>query len=161
MNVRPLVRLASLSLFLAACYGAHEPLGPVAKGQIDSDLFGSWECRPSDETNDERATMTVMRFDEHQYYVEWREDDKVTRYRAHSSSFAGETLMNVAELTRPRKDEAWVFMRYAVTDGQLKLAVVSDKAVKDLSEKAALAAIRKRAKEDSLYEAFAVCSATS
>jgi hypothetical protein len=149
--------LVALPAAFSACYGSREPLGPVDRGQIDSELLGHWDCRPPEKESDERAALSVLVFDDHQYYAEWREDDKVERYRAYSTAVGGETLLNVVPLMSRLDRQDWLFVRYKVADSRLTLSVVHDKALKGLQGKAALRAIGRRAKEEALYTTVALC----
>jgi hypothetical protein len=154
-----LLLLAGPVVVLAGCFNSKEPLGPADHGRIDAALVGTWDCRPPEKNEDDRATLTVVEFDEHQYFAEWREPDKKPdRYRAYSTVVQGQTLLNVNDLGT-HADFDWIFLRYAVADGKLTLSVVSDTALKDVTGKAALRAIAKRVKDETLYQTVAVCTA--
>ena len=151
--------LVSLVAVLGACYESPDPLGKVDSGRIDTRLSGGWRCMSPREALDAQATLWIIRFDDRQYYAEWREGDETTRYRAYSSLVNGETILNVEEVTLRVPSVGWIFVRYSIdTDGRLKLSLVSDDALGGLEGRAALRSIANRVKDEALYQEVAVCT---
>ena len=144
------------ALALSGCYESMHPLGPSSRGTIDKTLVGNWDCQPPrGEQSEDRATLQVQPFDPRQYYIEWKEKEKSTRYRAYGSPIGPTVVLNVQEL----RTNKWVFARYQIgSDGRLSIAVVVDDALKGLSELEALRAIKARVMDDTLYKGFAVCT---
>ena len=62
---------------------------------LDDRLFGLWRCVPG-EPSDEHAMLRIVAFDEHQYYADWTDEDRVTRYRAYATLLGTTTLLNVS-----------------------------------------------------------------
>jgi hypothetical protein len=100
-----------------------------------------------------------MAFDSRQYYVEWREDEKVSRYAAYSSGVRGVRLFNVRELKGTTKPAEWLFLRARrAGKDRLELSVVKDDTLKDLREPEALRQIKQRAGDETLYGLWASCT---
>jgi hypothetical protein len=163
MNPRPLVRWSLLLLApaVAACFQSPEPLGPPSVA-VDPAFIGRWTCvDPKDATN--VAILTTVPFDAHQFYVDWREEpDHLSRYRVFATRIGAETLWNVEELDDEPDSGGFVFMKARLAaDRTLSLALVEEDALQGLNGAAALAAIRRRAADASLYGPFATCSATA
>lgn len=148
--------LASLAL-LGGCYESNVPLGPAERNAIDPELLGTWTCKREAEPA-KGATLLVVAYDASRYYLEWRDPEETTRWAAHSSIVGGALLYNVRELKPDGRATKWVFLR-ALTpaDSQLRLALVKGEPLKDLGEAQALAELRRRASDESLYEPWASC----
>ena len=112
---------------------------------------------PPDEKSKDLAHLLVVPFDATRYYLEWREDEKTTRYRAHTTRVSGVTLFNIAALQE--KPEKWVFLRGAARpDGRRSFDLVDKDAVKAKTETAALDEIAQRVGDDMLYKPWAICT---
>jgi len=160
MNPRPSVRWSLLLLapVVAACYQSAQPLGPPSLA-VDAAFVGRWTCvDPKDAKN--VAVVTTVPFDAHQFYVDWREEpDHVTRYRAFASRVGAETLWNVEELDDKPGPGGFVFMKARVAaDRTLSLSLVEEDALHGLKGTAALAEIRRRVADASLFGPFATCA---
>jgi len=144
--------------FLGGCYESPTPLGPADRGMVNPELLGSWTCRDASKDKDV-ATLLVVAFDSSRYYLEWRDKDETTRWAAHSSIVGGVLLHNVRELKPDGRDTKWVFMRALTpTDARLQLALVKDSdELKKLSEAQVLREIRRRVRDESLYQPWANC----
>ena len=149
----------ALAGMISSCYESREPLGKPGKHQLDRRLAGDWLCKaPVADDKPSEAHLWIIPFDDLQYYAEWRDGDDVTRYRAYPTVVDGEVLLNINELSFRVSSLKWVFMRYRLEgDNSLRLSIVSKNAIGDLEDTAALKAIRRRAKQDGLYESFATC----
>jgi len=162
MNPRRSVRWSLLLLapVVAACYQSPQPLGPPALA-VDAAFIGRWTCvDPKDAKN--VASVTTVPFDAHQFYVEWREEpDHVTRYRAFATRVGAETLWNVEELDDKPGSGGFVFVKARVAaDRTLSLSLVEEDALHGLKGTAALAEIRRRVGDASLFGPFATCAPT-
>ena len=160
MNPRPFVRSSLLLLapVLSACFQSPQPLGPPALA-VDAAFVGTWTCvDPKDAKN--VAVVTTVPFDAHQVYVDWREEpDHVTRYRAFATKVGAETLWNVEELDEKPGAGGFVFMKARMAaDRTLSLALVEEDALHGLKGAAALAEIKRRAADASLFGPFATCT---
>jgi hypothetical protein len=145
-------------LFLgAACYESSRPLGPPERGVVDPSFVGNWRCEDPAEGSTQVAHLLVMPFDRSQYYLEWREDDKVWRYRAYSTQLHGEILFNVGEL-KEAGASSWTFLRATRHGGVLSLSVVNKDSLKGTGEAGVLNEIARRVKDEALYESWAVCT---
>ena len=143
---------------LTSCYQSSEPLSKPGV-VLDHSLVGTWECVPDPkEDPEDRAVVSIFQFDPAQYYIEWNEGDKITRYRSYPTDVGNSILLNVQEVSQTSDNDKWVFLRYKLTQtNELKFSIVSDKSVTSKNEKDALAEIRKRAAQDDLYAGVASC----
>lgn len=143
--------------FLGGCYESSTPLGPAERGVVNSELLGAWTCRSASKEADV-ATLRVIAYDASRYYLEWRDKDETTRWAAHSSIVGGALLHSVRELKPDGRDTRWAFMRALTPSaGELRLSLVKDDELKKLDEAEALREIRRRATDESLYQAWATC----
>lgn len=163
MNIRKRLNWFACLCFivcLSSCYQSSEPLSNPG-AVLDHALLGKWQCLPEPKNNDsdDKAVLKIFQFDDSQYYVEWIEGDKITRYRSYPTVANNTVLLNVQEISETGGDGKWVFLRYHVTQtNELKFSIVSDTAVTSKIEKEALDEIRKRAGQDNLYSGVASCS---
>jgi hypothetical protein len=160
MNPRPPVHwlVILFAPLLTACFQSPQPLGPPTLA-VDAAFIGAWTCvDPKDAKN--VAVVTTVPFDAHQFYVDWREEpDHVTRYRAFATKVGAETLWNVEELDDKAGSGGFVFMKARLAaDRTLSLALVEEDALHGLKGAAALAEIRRRAADASLFGPFASCT---
>ncbi len=148
---------------LAGCYESKTPLGPAENGIVNPAILGTWICRSpdTDANKEDIATLRIIAFDASRYYLEWVEDDKTTRYAAHSSSVGKALLHNVRELKKDgRGDAKWEFVRVqSPGESELQVDLVKDEDfhLKKIGEAEALREIRERVNEDALYYPFAKC----
>ena len=124
--------LIGVVLSLWGCYESSFPLGPPEAGNLDAAILGTWRCVQGGEKETKSFLITVMPFDERQYYVGLDiEGEKAIHYRAFSSAIKGTTLLNLQELdpktvTSERK---WIFVRYTfLRPNILQVELVKDEA---------------------------------
>jgi hypothetical protein len=148
-----------LIALLLSCYESSIPLSKPGVN-VDPVLLGRWQCVPDPRgESDENAVLSIFRFDNYQYYAEWKEKAEATRYRAYATVLDGSTLLNVRQISPDSESEKWLFIRYKVTQSKtLNLAVVNEKAITSPNENGALQEIQKRVAEDALYQSFASCT---
>ena len=163
MNVRRRTSSWLMYLFLATgsigCYESTSPLSPPGSVRVEPVLMGTWRCVPDPVKPGENATLRVFRFDDVQYYFEWVEGNEVSRLRAYGSRIGQTVLLNVQELKAKDPSGKWIFVPYRLeSPDKLRVAIVKEQAVKGLPEREALGAIRRRVTDDSLYEAWQICS---
>lgn len=150
---------AALFLVLPGCYESTEPFGPPDGTSLDRSLLGTWQCREPEGKSDQVATLFLLPYDDRQYYIEWREDQDVSRYGGHSSKMNGEMLVNVRELKDKPRKTSWVFFRAKRdAEGGLDLAIVNKDALKATDDRAARDEVARRVKDDSLYAPWAKCT---
>ena len=101
--------VAGLLVILAGCF--NDPVAPPVDVALDEGLLGHWRCGPAEANSSEHADLGVWRFDEHQYYAEWREDDDVSRFRAYLSEADGVQFLSVADLSAVLAP--WTAVRYS------------------------------------------------
>ena len=144
---------------LTACYESSAPLSPAGQVPRDAALTGKWRCVEAGAKPGETITLEVFPFDDAQYYAEWTDARETSRIRAYGSRAGDVTVLNFREIEAGSEAGKWMFLRYGLEAPKtLKLSVVSESALKGLSETGALEAIRKRAADDALYEPWTVCS---
>jgi hypothetical protein len=156
-------RTAALLIVLgvsSACYESSVPLSPPTNG-LDMRLLGFWRCVPNDKASTESAMLRIVAYDEHQYFADWTDEDRVTRYRAYASVVGSTTLLNVQELKDTTVARGrWMFMRYALPSAdQLTLSIAQDDLVKGANDAARLDAVRKGASGSGIFgPAVALCA---
>ncbi len=151
-----LLTLATI-LLSTACFQV--PATKLGRLPLDAKVLGEWDCRPAEPTTEASALVTFLRFDEFQYYVEWKEGEKLYRYRVYPGHLRGIKILNVAEL--PESDHRlWMVARASLgVDGVLSLAVPA-KRITDMSDDdARLRAFRREADRADAWEDFARCVA--
>src|SRR5258708_28516101 len=113
--------LAILAMLNAACFD--EPATPLQHSRLDSHLLGQWDCSSADASSDDRALLTVLPFDGRQSYAEWKEGEKVWRYRAYPGDLRRLSILNLVE--EPESpNQSWSALRAALpADGTMSLVV--------------------------------------
>jgi hypothetical protein len=147
------IAAAGLLLVSSACFTG--PVAPPAGLALDTRVLGAWDCTPVSEEADERAVLRVFRFDEQQYYAEWREGEKVDRYRAYPVEARGVKFLSVGELvpgTFP-----WTAVRYSVSPSEALDLQVPAKRILDMSDEAAVQALKSQADRSDAWQAFGRC----
>ncbi len=140
------------------CFESKTPLGPSNEGIVDKALLGTWKCLSPEESPKE-ASLLVTAFDDRQYFAEWHEGEDVTRYRAYSAQVGRARLLNVQPLGVREGNAAWIFLKPTVSpDGHLILDIIPEESIKELRGKQALAEIRRRSSDPTLFVRFASCS---
>lgn len=161
------MRLAAHLMLLVATAGCYEsafPLGPPSEGRIDPGLVGRWRCINGEDGQDDPSMVSLVPFDETQYYVGLEQEGETPEhYRAHSSNLKGVSLFNVQELetTASTAKRKWWFLRLnLLKENILQVQVVNDKALEGIepSAKAVRAAVEKKLDEPNFYVDFLVCA---
>jgi hypothetical protein len=149
---RALPVLAALAILSSACF--NEPVTPPDPSSADARLLGEWDCRPPDPSADERALLTVLRFDAGQYYAEWKEGEKLDRYRAYPGALKGLAILNVAELS----DKYWVALRASFSaDGSMSLAMPAKRIIDLTDDDVRLRTFRHEGDQPTAWQGFALC----
>jgi hypothetical protein len=158
------VMLMALFVPLWGCYESDFPLGPSAAGRIDPKLVGSWRCVQGDAGQNKSFLITVVPFDDKQYYIGvTMEGEKPIHYRAYSSSVKNTTLLNVQEL-KPKTEpsaQRWFFVRYTLLKQNiLQVQIVKDKPFKDIdsSAEAIKKVVDQMVERPELYQDYCVCA---
>jgi hypothetical protein len=149
---RALPVLAGLAILSSACFD--EPVTPPDRSRVDARLLGEWDCRPPDPSSDERALLTVLRFDAGQYYAEWKDDDKLERYRAYPGALKGLAILNVTELS----EKYWMALRASFSaDGSMSLVMPAARIIDLTDDDVRLRTFRREADQPSAWQGFALC----
>jgi len=151
--------MASL-LLAAGCYESTQPLGPPGDAPLDRDLAGTWRCFNDLDPPKGFAHVLVVPFDRAQYYVEWREENKIERHRAYATKVKDAWLYNVVQIKSKGDAPPWRFLRVTTrADRSVSLDLVNGDAVKEQKDEAgALAEIRRRVGDESLYAHWLACT---
>ena len=155
--LRPILGLGAC--LQAACFFQSEtPLGSAKEGILETAFFGTWHCVSPKDSGD-TATLLLAAFDEKQYFVEWTERDDVSHYRMYSTKVGQERVLNAQPLASQPDNTAWVFLKLRIGgDGRLVVDMVDEDAMKGLKGKKALAEIKRRVADPTLFSRFADCS---
>ncbi len=103
--------------------------------------------------------MRVKAFDEFQYVAEWRDEDRVTAYRAFGTMLGSTAMLNVQELKDRDNDRRWFFLRYTLMGSdRLSLALVQESAVKGANERARIDAVIAGAAGSAIYDEPLTCT---
>lgn len=156
--------LAGMVLCLYGCYESEFPLGPAGSGTIDTKIVGDWKCVQGGDKESKPFLLTLLPFDETQYYAGLvTEGEKPSHYRAFSSSIKETSLLNIQEIdVKPAlADRKWLFIRYTLLKPNiLQIELVKDEAFRGIGR--SLSAVRKNLEEKiaspALYQDFCVCT---
>jgi hypothetical protein len=153
MSVRRAIAVLALPILSSACF--NEPVTPPDRSRADARLLGEWDCRPTDPSADERALLTVLRFDAGQYYAEWREGgEKLERYRAYPGALKGLAILNVTELS----GKYWTALRASFSaDSSMSLAVPATRITGLTDDDVRLGTFRREADQPTAWQGFALC----
>jgi hypothetical protein len=156
MSCRPLPSLfVGLAILGSACF--NQPATPPGRSRIDARFLGEWDCSSVDVSSGERALLTVLRFDSGEYYAEWKEGDKVERYRAYHGDLKGIAILNVTEVSESA-DGLWSAMRTAFSgDGSMSLALPAERITDMTGDDVRLRTFRREADQPSAWQPFARC----
>jgi hypothetical protein len=110
-------------------YESSIPLSNSCNSTFDPALIGTW-VSPS--TNGSKDTIVIMKFNEHEYYIEIHEKDqtgvKITsRGRGFVTSIKNQKIINFCELGKPDK---FIFFKYEIRNRLMKTFSASDKFIK-------------------------------
>jgi hypothetical protein len=156
-----LVRLLVPVLVAAVLNGCFsDPLGKPGSVPTNVELLGKWRCTSVGDGDPGEGTLEILRFDDWQYYAEWKDPEQVARYRAYGTRLGDATLLNVEELDGKFTPWPWAAVRAVVgKDKKLALAVVKVKALRSSDEKGMKREIRERVHDAQIYQAFVDCTA--
>ena len=156
MSVRRMLPvLAGLAILNSACFS--EPVTRPDRSRFDARLLGEWDCSSTVESSDDRALLTVVKFDAGQYYAEWREDEKLERYRAYPGALKGLAILNVTELSEPA-DRYWTAVRTSFSaDGSMSLALPATRITDMTDDDVRLRTFRREADQPTAWQVFARC----
>ena len=129
---------------LSGCF--KEPVAEATALPLDKALLGAWFCTPIAGQVPSAATLTVLRFDDHDYFAELRDnidkDETPARYRAYLVKTRGLTFLSAEDLDPLYSDWRWTAIRYSFgDDGALSLQVPARR-ILDLPAGSALRAFR-------------------
>jgi hypothetical protein len=134
-----------------------EPVTRARRSPVDRRPLGEWDCTSADASSSDRALLTVLRFDDYQYYAEWREGEKVERYRAFWGTLKGVDILNVTDVS-DSTSRYWAALRTSFSpDGSMLLALPADR-ITDLSDdEVRLRTLRREANQPNAWQEFARC----
>jgi hypothetical protein len=163
---RQLMGLLVLGVVLSlwGCYESGFPLGSPEAGTLDTAILGTWRCVQGGEEQNKPFLITVMPFDERQYYVGLNtEGEKAVHYRAFSAVVKGTTLLNLQELNlkNAATERKWIFIRATLLKPAiLQVELVRDEAFKgiDPSPSAVREVVEKKIASPELYQDFCLCT---
>jgi|GEM_PF-1097482 len=105
--------LSAVMLLLAGCEGARAPLGEPDEVPVNPALAGTWHSQSEDE---DKATLRVWVFNDHEYYVEWEVDDEeedMARLRSFTSDLGDFLFANIQCVNCDADDRnEWFFFQY-------------------------------------------------
>ena len=152
---RSLVVLVGLATLSAGCFP--EPATPLAGSRIETRLLGEWDCSSLEPSSTDRALLTILRFDAGQYYAEWKEGEKVERYRAYPGSLKGLPILNVTEIAGSA-DRPWFAVRTAFSsDGSMSFSVPAKRIADIAGDDVRLRTFRREADQAGAWLPFAHC----
>jgi hypothetical protein len=120
----------TVMLAMTGCpYESKVPLSDSCSSSIDPELLGTWVFRKPGNDND---TLDVMKFSDHEYYVETRSAGKKfikssTRARAFITNINHNGFINYCEVGNP---DEWIFFKYSIHNNLLILLSPSDEYIK-------------------------------
>jgi hypothetical protein len=125
-----------------------------ARSPLDRRVLGEWDCTSADPSSSDRALLTVLRFDDYQYYAEWKEGEKIERFRAYPGKLKGREILNVTELS----ESYWSVLRTSFPpDGSMQLALPATRITDIAGDDVRLRTFRREADQPSAWQAFARC----
>jgi len=132
MKRNPLIFILGTIMIIAmtGCpYESSVPLGNSCNSTLDPALIGTW-VNPS--TNGSKDTIVIMKFNEHEYYIESHEEGQggvkiISRGRGFVTLVKNQKIINYCELGKPDK---FVFLKYEIRDKLMKTFSASDKFIK-------------------------------
>ncbi len=147
---------AGVTLLLgSACFKV--PPTKLGRWPLDSTLVNEWECTSVEAEASDKALVVVLKFDERQYYVEWKEGPKLYRYRAYPGQLKGVGILNVVELPESG-GTPWMAARALLQGSGVLQVQVPAKRITDLEgADARLSAFRRDADRRDAWQDFARC----
>jgi hypothetical protein len=148
------VCLWSCFLLLTACpYESEKPI-TTAYCAIDSVLLGQWFIADFPKSKDS-TDFTIYAFNDNEYFIESKQRndaaEPVAHYRGYISKIAG---MNILNINNFRGNNNYLFLRYALHQGQIKLDFLDDAHFGDapLDTVSIQSVIRKHRTAEDLFE---------
>jgi hypothetical protein len=111
-------------------YESPVPLSNSCNSLVDPALIGTWIFPSTAGNND---TVEIMRFNEHEYYLEFHEKRKngniaISRGRGFVTMIKNQKIINYCELGNPGK---FMFFKYEIQDNLMKTFSPSDNFIKE------------------------------
>ena len=144
---------------VTSAVGCFSVTAPQPEGlELSPELLGAWECQSADSSSSEHAHLTLLKFDDAQYYAEWKDDAKLDRYRAYPVKFNNVTVLVVREVSES-PDKYWTVVRASVEKDASVLALrLPAKRLLDMTDDdAALHELRSKADNPDAWQPFARC----
>jgi hypothetical protein len=116
-------------VFLCICgcpFESEFPLSQCSDAKIDNELLGMWRLEPG--KGEPAGTLTIYRFNDHEYVILAKGDDEEDTdvIRSFSTNINGHQFLNIQDINGSRgKKRKWEFINYSVSDTTLVLKVVS------------------------------------
>ncbi|MGE5237254.1 MAG: hypothetical protein ACM3ON_00440 [Chloroflexota bacterium] len=157
MKRRLLLSVAGiLQILLCGCpLSSTLPLGPSIDAPMDSRILGKWVFIEDAGDSKEAAVLSILPFNEHEYYAEAVERGRTTdRYRAYLTLIEGVPFLNVQEIREEPAKRTFMFVKVSVSEDALGLAVVEDTLAKEkpLTSDELRQLIREHIENPSLYD---------
>lgn len=156
--------LIGVVLPLCGCYESDFPMGFPEAATLDMAILGTWRCVQGGEKENKLFLISVMPFDEKQYFVGLdMEGEKPVHYRAFSAAVKGTTLLNLQELDSrtAAPERKWIFIRYTLLKSNvLQVELVKGEAFKgiDPSPSAVREVVEKNIARPEFYQEFCLCT---
>lgn len=144
----------ALIIIMTGCpYESPVSLSDSCNSTIDPGLIGTWVYQSGDGKKD---TLLIMKFDEHEYYIESHEKNKdgekvTNRGRGFITLINGQKIINFCDLAEPGK---FYFGKYEISGNMMKFFSPSDNfiKVKFTSGQELLDYFKKKMKDKGFYE---------
>jgi len=117
-----------LLVFLCICgcpFESDFPLSQCSDANIDKALLGIWRLEP--ETGEESGTLTIYRFNDHEYVLlaKGENEENTDLIRAFSTTINGYQFLNIQGVNGSRGEKRkWEFINYSISGKKLVLKVV-------------------------------------
>jgi hypothetical protein len=121
-----------LMIFLTGCpYSSKVALSDPANSNIDTLLLGEWYGNKITDSSD-LVDLNIQKFNEHEYLIEYRMKNAKNQtnsenWRGFSTRIKNKNFMSVNVVGEP---DAFVFYKYEIKDGVLKISYASDELIK-------------------------------
>jgi hypothetical protein len=150
-------QVLAAALLVPACGCFTVPISAPQGLALDTTLLGEWECVPIETKSADRAQLQVLRFDEQQYYAEWKEANKIERYRAYPIRIKGVTFLSVGDLT-PASQWPWTAISYSTREANSLSLQLPAKRILDMSDdNAAIQDLTAHADRTDTWQPFTRC----
>jgi len=156
INLSILQKIAYLVvvILLCGCAGSQVSLGPPGEVPVDNQLTGKW-VQISGVTSDSSISMTVYRFNDYEYLLEYVMNSETLLIRAFTTSIEGILFANV-QCIGCDDDDDYIFFRYFLSEeGILKVRPVRTEYYQDplfKSSQDLFHFIKDHLEDDKIYE---------